>query len=123
MVNQVVRETFAYKYDDAKPKRKCKVNACEGMFNWFKILRKLSDTKLIEINGIDYTLYLIFLRYSAIYFACLTLFNLVCMIPIYATGDPIISNEGKSQLNSTMDKITLTNITAKHGKMAFSYFA
>jgi len=89
------------------------------MFNWFKILWNLSDDKLIEINGIDYTLYLIFLRYSAVFFTFLTCFNLIFMVPVYITGTPLIS----MPLNSTMDEITVINVTSESGRIAFSYFA
>lgn len=41
------------------------------------------------MNGNDYTLYLVLLRYSAYLCLFITLMNLVLMIPIYATGDPM----------------------------------
>lgn len=41
------------------------------------------------MNGNDYTLYLVFLRYAAYLCAIITVINLVFMIPIYATGDPL----------------------------------
>lgn len=93
------------------------------MFNWFKILWNLSDEKLVEINGIDYTLYLVFLRYCAIFFAGLTIFNLIFMVPVYITGKPRFNADGTSTVNSTMDKITVLNITDRSGKLAFTYFA
>lgn len=64
------------------------MNAFQGLFNWFTVLWRLSDEKLVAINGTDYTLYLIFLRYCAVFFGCLTVFNLIFMVPIYITGDP-----------------------------------
>lgn len=84
---QFVRETFAGEEHKKIVDIVLKIKAVQGMFNWFKILWGLNDDKLIEINGIDYTLYLIFLRYAAVFFGLLTMFNLVCMIPIYATGN------------------------------------
>jgi hypothetical protein len=89
------------------------------MFNWFKILWQLNDEKLIEINGIDYTLYLVFLRYCAIFFAGLTIFNLIFMIPVYVTGSPTAT----PHLNSTMDHITVLNVSARSGKLAYTYFS
>lgn len=92
------------------------------MFNWFRVLWGLDDEKLIEINGIDYTLYLVFLRYSAIYFAGLTIYNLIFMIPIYLTGSPAVPFDGSPALNSTMEKVTVLNVTARSGKLAYTYF-
>jgi len=91
------------------------------MFNWFKILWNLSDDKLVEINGLDYTLYLVFLRYSALFFACLTIYNLIFMIPVYVTGSP--DPDAPSSSNTTMNQITILNVTKNNGKMAFTYFS
>lgn len=98
----MVRETFAAKNDKGRCCC-CQIKAMQGMFNWFRILWSLSDEKLIEINGIDYTLYLVFLRYVSYFFAGLTLFNMVCCEPIYMTGSPTPNEDGTSSLNTTMD--------------------
>jgi len=58
------------------------------MFNWFKVLWNLTDEKLLELNGADYTLYLVFLRYNANFFAILTLFNIIFMVPMFVSGEP-----------------------------------
>lgn len=93
------------------------------MFNWFKILWGLSDEKLIEINGIDYTLYLVFLRYCAIFFGGLTIYNLIFMIPIYVTGSPLEPLDGSPAINSTMESITVLNVSANEGKFAYTFFS
>jgi hypothetical protein len=59
------------------------------MFSWFKILWNLKDSRLLEINGIDYTLYLVMLRYFAVFCAVLTFFNCAVMVPVYMTGHPV----------------------------------
>ena len=87
------------------------------MFNWFKILWNLNDEKLVEINGIDYTLYLVLLRYSAVFFGGVSIFNLIFMIPIYLTGTPKVKPE------TVMDNITVEYVTKNSGKLAFTYFA
>jgi hypothetical protein len=85
------------------------------MNNWFRVLWKLDDPKLVEINGIDYTLYLIFLRYSAIFFLFLTVFNGVMMLPIYVSGNPT-----KDVIS--MEKITVLNIQESPKKIIATYF-
>jgi len=40
------------------------------------------------MNGTDYTLYLIFLRFSAWFCLVITVLNCLIYIPIYVTGDP-----------------------------------
>ena len=85
------------------------------MNNWFRVLWKLDDPKLVEINGIDYTLYLIFLRYSAIFFLFLTVFNGVMMLPIYVSGNPT-----KDVIS--MEKITVLNIQVSPKKIIATYF-
>ena len=42
----------------------------------------------VEINGTDYTLYLVFLRYAAFLCSVITMFNAVLMVPLYASGAP-----------------------------------
>lgn len=49
------------------------------------------------MNGTDYTLYLVFLRYAAIVCLLLTVLNVVLLIPIYVSGDPIYQDNWKSQ--------------------------
>jgi hypothetical protein len=61
------------------------------MFNWFVVLWNINDKKLIELNGVDYTLYLVYLRYAATMFAVMTAFNCLVMIPVYASGKPDVT--------------------------------
>jgi len=97
----------------------CCPSGLAGLFNWFRVLWKLNDEKLVELNGVDYTLYLVFLRYAAVLCATFTAFNCVCMIPLYVTGDP----EPHTSSNdwSTMNVLTLLNVTDEPNKMAFTF--
>jgi len=61
------------------------------MFNWFKVLWNIKDQDLIQLNGVDYTLYLVYLRYAAMLFAAVTLFNCLVIMPVYASGEPIVN--------------------------------
>jgi len=92
------------------------------MFNWFKALWHLDDNQLQAICGTDYTLYLIYLRMTAILLFGITIFNAVVMVPLYVTGDPMESDDfhlvvGMSKMNAA----TVLNITASHVKMIFAY--
>jgi hypothetical protein len=72
---------------EATERRSC-CKAVTGMFNWFRVLWNLTDEKLLEINGADYTLYLVFLRQTAKFFAVVSIFNAIFMIPMFVSGDP-----------------------------------
>jgi hypothetical protein len=56
--------------------------------NWFKVLWRLNDDQIQQMNGTDYTLYLIFLRFSAWFCLVITVLNCLIYIPIYVTGKP-----------------------------------
>ena len=74
------------------------------------------------ICGTDYTLYLIFLRKTAVLLLLITLFNAFIMVPLYTTGDPMPSDDynlvdGMSKMNAA----TILNITGSDRKMIFAY--
>ena len=94
-----------------EPKR-CRWNAYTGLMNWFKLLRSLNEDKLLEFNGIDYTLYLVFLRLLSFFFLAITLYNAIVMVPIYLSGENETTN---------MNKITVDHVSGN--KQIFSYFA
>jgi len=81
------------------------------MFNWFKVLWNIKDQDLVQLNGVDYTLYLVYLRYAATLFAAITLFNCLVMMPVYASGDPTV-NQFMNYTESTLNDVTVLNITA-----------
>jgi hypothetical protein len=64
------------------------MKCCDYVTNLSKILWKIDDKMLLELNGSDYTLYLIFIKHSIGVFLALTAFALVFLYPIYASGDP-----------------------------------
>jgi hypothetical protein len=92
--------------------------------NWLTVVRSIDDDKLLAMNGIDYTLYLVFLRYAWYLFSLLSLFGLVFMLAIYASGKPTTNNlpSFKKVDASEMDKCTVLNITGTQTKLAFVYF-
>jgi len=81
------------------------------MFNWFKVLWNIKDQDLIQLNGVDYTLYLVYLRYAAMLFAAITLLNSLVIMPVYASGEPIV-NQYLNYTDSTLNEVTVLNITA-----------
>ena len=93
----------------------------KDMFNWFKVLRSLDDNSLQEMNGTDYTLYLVFLRYMAYLCGCYSILNFFLMIPIYASGKPDDTEVMDNNTDSIMDFLTVLNITGSEGKMIFTY--
>lgn len=86
------------------------------MFNWFKVLWRLEDDHIQKMNGIDYTLYLVFLRYAAWLCLVITVIDVVIFFPLYATGHPTSKDKW-----STMNRLTFLNITANDGKCIFVY--
>ena len=56
------------------------------VFNWFKVLWRLEDDHIQKMNGNDYTLYLVFLRYAAWVCFVITVIDVVIFFPLYATG-------------------------------------
>lgn len=90
------------------------------MFNWFRVLWNLTDDKLLELNGADYTLYLVFLRQTAKFFAILSIFNAIFMIPMFISGDPVANLPLKPTI---MNTVTVINVTNNDGKMMFTYFS
>lgn len=56
--------------------------------DWFYILRNFTDNDLKVICGTDGALYIVFIRYAAIFFGIMSAFNLIIFVPIYATGYP-----------------------------------
>jgi len=107
---------------DPRPKKRC-CPKCTMFSNWFKVVRSIDDEQLLAINGIDYTLYLVFLRYAAYLFLALTLYNVIFMLAIYGRGDPaIIPWSPKTVKSSAMDKFTILNVTGTQGKLAFVFF-
>lgn len=57
-----------------------------GGIQWIKLLGSIDDFKLQKIVGTDIALYLIWLRYCAVFFACVSFWN-IFMMPFYLTGE------------------------------------
>lgn len=60
-----------------------------GILDWFRILRNVSDEDLKLVCGTDSALYLVFIRYAGRFFALITILNFAVFIPVYITGEPL----------------------------------
>ena len=85
------------------------------------MLWRLDDNQLQKMNGTDYTLYLVYLRYAAKLCGLICVLNLVLMVPIYGSGDPSLIDDWQSNNKSSMNKFTVLNITGSKGKVLFCY--
>ena len=93
------------------------------LFNWWSALWHVQDEDLKDICGVDYALYLIFLRYTSQLLLLITVFNMVIMVPLYVTGEPMESDDYRLlETISDMTAGTILNVTANRGKMIFAYF-
>jgi hypothetical protein len=95
----------------------------EGFMDWFKVLRNMTDEDLKIITGTDAALYIVFNRYAAVFFAALSIINVVIFIPIYVSGDPddpknIHDKDGKLSIVSLL---TILNITGNLRKVTAAY--
>ena len=96
---------------------------CAMFKNWLTVVRSIDDEKLLAMNGIDYTLYLVFLRYAWYLFTVLSVFGIIFLLGIYASGTPTTNNLPSSDTEkSGMDVCTVLNITGTQSKLAFVFF-
>ena len=65
--------------------------------DWFYILRKINDEDLKVICGTDAALYLVFQRFSAKFFAVISIINFLLFVPIYVTGNPKDNDQMKDE--------------------------
>ena len=94
----------------------------KGIYEWFKLIRKIDDTKLQRICGTDIALYLVWLRYTAIFFGLISVIN-VGIIWLYIDGKPTSIDDYKLNDNlSVMQAITILNITANKYKVVLVFF-
>ena len=90
---------------------------------WFYILRGINDEDLKVICGTDGALYIIFVRYAAVLFFVMSIFNLLLFVPIYASGTPLTPKEIQDSQGrlSIVSLVTIMNITGKSGKVLTVY--
>jgi hypothetical protein len=90
------------------------------MSNWWKVLRKIDDQTLVKLNGIDYTMYIIFIRFASVLTICLAIFSAVFLLPFYMTGDMdmdagFTTASNTPYVEDALDHFTVLNITASPG--------
>lgn len=57
-------------------------------FDFYQVLKAISDNDLNLICGTDGVLYVIFLRHIMLLFAFMSTFNMLIILPIYLSGVP-----------------------------------
>ena len=57
---------------------------------------QLDDDDIQKMNGTDYTLYLVYLRFAAWVCLVITIINCLIMMPLYASGKPKNEDNWKS---------------------------
>jgi hypothetical protein len=93
----------------------------DPLFNWIRLLWRVNDDQMQKMNGTDYTLYLVYLRYAAYFCFIITLINMGVMIPMYVSGEPAQEDNWKTLGLSSMNNLTILNITASQDKFDFVY--
>ena len=73
-----------------------------GIFNWLRLLKRIDDEKLQKLCGTDVALYIIWLRYSAIFFAVVSLINIL-LFWLYLTGDPTEADDYRKKSTTKKD--------------------
>lgn len=95
----------------------------EGMFDWIAKLREIDDEKLRRIIGTDAALYVIFLRYSSLFFGYVSLANLALMV-LYMTGDPTDDDNFRLDQKHTqhaMQAATVLNVSNSPVKVSIAF--
>ena len=94
------------------------------MLDWIRILKSISDEEMKQICGTDAALYIIFVRYSAFFFAISAIFGFIVLVPIYATGDPekpsLVYDE-TAGMKIALLLISIVNCTKIQAKVAVSF--
>lgn len=82
-------------------------------------MHKIEDSQLVKLCGTDAALYLVFLRYTSVLFAVISLINLVFLV-IYITGNPRI-DELLSIEKYPMEFLTIFNVTNNTFKVSLCF--
>ena len=86
-----------------------------GPWDWFLLVRSISDSQVFDLCGIDCAIYLSYLRSSGRLFAVLSVINLF-LIVLYFTGD------GETIVDHFILKSMVFNIQKSNVKLAISFF-
>ena len=95
----------------------------DGIFDWIKLISRIDDSQLQKICGTDTALYLVFLRYSAIFFGCISCVNLA-FIWIFITGKPLPEDDYMIEHDITqyqLQALTILNVSATPSKITLCF--
>ena len=85
-----------------------------GPWDWFLLVRSISDSQVFDLCGIDCAIYLSYLRSSGRLFAVLSVINLF-LIVLYFTGD------GETIVDHFILKSMVFNIQKSNVKLVISF--
>jgi hypothetical protein len=84
------------------------------LIDWFHKIRAITDEDIKVAGGADAAHYVMFNRQAAIFFALMSAFNCLTLIPMYASGNPanasLLEDPGTNQ-GITLLFITVINAT------------
>ena len=84
--------------------------------NWFKLLWRIKEEDLQELQGTDHVIYMKFVKYMSNLFFGIMCFNLLLLLPIYKTG----SASDQFQV-SDFTQLTIINVTGSPNRIWASF--
>jgi len=90
----------------------------KSLREWYGLLGQVDDTMLQKLCGSDAALYLVYLRYSSVFFSVIAAVNLIFII-FFMTGTPLSIDNFREHTDSTyaMQALTILNITDTNWKV------
>lgn len=117
--NLVPQDTTVNQHGEGACSR-CKVFG-RLLVNWAKMIYRTDDEKLLNMNGFDFFVFLVFQRQIAYILTFVGVFGLVFLMPVYWTGDPLIKSKRVQSINN-LNTFTILNVTANNSKIVYTYF-
>lgn len=96
----------------------------KSVTQWIKLLRRIDDHKLQKICGTDIALYVIWLRYAAVFFGVISVINIL-IIAVYLSGTPKAEDDFRQGIgydSSVLQMLTILNISNTQYKVILTYF-
>eukprot|EP00347_Sterkiella_histriomuscorum_P005148 403357711 len=78
-------------------------------FGWIINIWNISDVEVKHVCGIDAALYLIYLKYSSIFFLFIAICSNMILLPLFVTSSTPTDKKSKIQTITTLERLTLIN--------------
>jgi hypothetical protein len=86
IINEVIKE-YIPDVDEQVTNKKSNLNCCKFLCNWITVVHKIDLKKdVLRLNGIDYTVYLLYLKHTAFFFLSFLCAGVLLGF-FYLTGD------------------------------------